>query len=145
MFGARNTGKSTLIKKIYNHESSRYIDLLDSVEEDRYSKDPSMLAKEVNALPGNIQHVIIDEIQKVPRLLDTVQILMGDTEKIFIMTGSSARKLKHGGANLLAGRAFVYHLFPLSATEIGNDFVLDNALRWGTLPEVIKIGVYEAQ
>lgn len=138
LFGARNTGKSTLIKKIYDQSSSRYIDLLNRQEEDRYRLDPGNLVREVNALPSNIQHVIIDEVQKVPSLLDTVQILMGDTDKTFIMTGSSARKLKHGGANLLAGRAFVYHLFPLSAMELGNDFELDSALRWGTLPEVIK-------
>ena len=53
------------------------------------------------------------------------------------MTGSSARKLKHGGANLLAGRAYVYNLFPLTATELGKDFELEAALRWGTLPEAM--------
>jgi predicted AAA+ superfamily ATPase len=138
LFGARNTGKSTLIKKLYDHESSRYIDLLNSEDETRYRKNPDILASEVEALPSNIQHVIIDEIQKNPKLLDIIQMLMGKTDKTFIMTGSSARKLKHGGANLLAGRAFVYHLYPLTASELGSDFDLNNALRWGTLPEISK-------
>ncbi|MBX9585994.1 MAG: AAA family ATPase [Gammaproteobacteria bacterium] len=136
LFGARNTGKSTLIKKLYDHQSSRYIDLLNSEDEDRYRQNPNILSSEVEALPSNIQHVIIDEIQKNPKLLDIVQMLMGKTSKTFVMTGSSARKLKHGGANLLAGRAFVYHLYPLSAFELGDDFNLNHALKWGTLPEI---------
>lgn len=138
LFGARNTGKSTLIKLLYNNEHSRYIDLLNSEQEDRYRRDPSLLAAEVKALPDNIQHVIVDEIQKNPKLLDIIQMLMGETDKTFIMTGSSARKLKHDGANLLAGRAFVYHLYPLTASELGEAFHLDLALRWGTLPEISK-------
>lgn len=136
LFGARNTGKSTLIKNRYDHETSRYIDLLNSEDENRYRLNPSILASEVEALPNNIQHIIIDEVQKNPKLLDIVQMLMGRTDKTFIMTGSSARKLKHGGANLLAGRAFVYHLYPLTASELDDDFDLDHALRWGTLPEI---------
>ncbi len=138
LFGARNTGKSTLIKKLFDHEASRYIDLLNSEDEDRYRQNPNTLASEVEALPHSIHHVIIDEIQKNPKLLDIVQILMGRTDKTFIMTGSSARKLKHGGANLLAGRAFVYHLYPLSVFELGDDFNLNHALRWGTLPGITQ-------
>lgn len=67
-----------------------------------------------------------------------IQMLISSTNKHFIMTGSSARKLKHGCANLLAGRAFVYHLFPLSSIEMADDFVLNDALRWGTLPEIMQ-------
>lgn len=138
LFGARNTGKSTLIREIFDHDNSWYIDLLNTSEEDRYKKNPSVLTQEVEVLPDHIHHVIIDEIQKEPRLLDCVQMLMGSSNKIFIMTGSSARKLKHGGANLLAGRAFVYHLYPLTVNELGEDFELNHALRWGTLPEIMK-------
>lgn len=138
LFGARNTGKSTLIKTLYDHQNSWYIDLLNAEDLDRYIINPNNLSTEVNALPENIQHIIIDEVQKAPKLLDTVQMLMGSTNKTFIMTGSSARKLKHGGANLLAGRAFIYHLYPLTATEISTAFELDQALRWGTLPEIFK-------
>ncbi len=138
LFGARNTGKSTLVKHMFSNANSRYIDLLDSAQEDRYNKDPNIFANEVDALSDQVKHVIVDEIQKVPRLLDVVQMLMGRTNKHFIMTGSSARKLKYGSANLLAGRAFVYHLFPLSSIEMADEFVLDDALRWGTLPETVK-------
>lgn len=92
----------------------------------------------VKALPEAVDHVIIDEIQKVPKLLDVVHLLMGETKKIFVMTGSSARKLKRGGANLLAGRAFVYHFFPLTFCEIGDTFDLDFVLQWGSLPEVFQ-------
>ncbi len=110
--------------------------MLDSAEEDRFARNPNELFQITTALPSTITHVIIDEIQKVPRLLDIVQQLMRKTHLYFIMTGSSARKLKHGGANLLAGRAFVYHLFPFTSIELGSAFNLDAALRWGTLPEI---------
>ncbi len=89
------------------------------------------------ALDDRIQYVIIDEIQKLPKLLDSVHQLIESTNKVFIMTGSSARKLRHGGANLLAGRAFVYNLYPFTALELGKDFDLDATLRWGTLPAII--------
>ena len=91
----------------------------------------------MSALPDTITHVVIDEVQKVPRLLDIVHRLMKKKEKpYFIMTASSARKLKAGGANLLAGRAFVYHLFSLTFFELTDQFNLDEALRWGTLPQI---------
>lgn len=61
---------------------------------------------------------------------------MGETQKVFILTGSSARKLKRGGGNLLAGRAIVYHFFPLSFLEVGKDFNLNFGLEWGSLPEI---------
>lgn len=79
----------------------------------------------------------IDEVQKLPKLLDIVHQLIESTDKVFIMTGSSARKLKHDGANLLAGRAFVYNLYPFTSIELGKDFNLDSALHWGTLPAVV--------
>jgi predicted AAA+ superfamily ATPase len=135
LFGARNTGKSTLVD-LQHHENSLRIDLLNSDEETRFIRDPIELQRIVEKLPETTTHVIIDEIQKAPKLLDVVQILMGKTTKNFVMTGSSARKLKHGGANLLAGRAFVYHLFPLSSIELGKDFDLDAMLRWGSLPNI---------
>lgn len=113
LFGARNTGKSTLLKKIFDKESSLWIDLLDPTEEERYSLNPSLLYSEILALE-NKKYIIIDEIQKIPKLLDVVHRLIESTDKIFILTGSSARKLKYGGANLLAGRAFVYNLHPFT-------------------------------
>jgi len=136
LFGARNTGKSTLLKETFNSDSCLWIDLLDPTEEERYLVNPSLLYSEILALE-NKKYVIIDEIQKIPKLLDVVHKLIESTDKIFIMTGSSARKLKYGGANLLAGRAFVYNLYPFTFLEIGDKFELDDILRWGSLPSIV--------
>lgn len=137
LFGARNTGKSTLLKNTFPVDKSLWIDLLNPLEEERYLNDPSTLYAEVLAL-DNTDYIVIDEIQKVPKLLDVVHKLIETTNKKFILTGSSARKLKYGGANLLAGRAFVYNLFPFTSYEIGESFKLDEALRWGTLPSIVN-------
>lgn len=101
--------------------------------------NPMRLAEKVSPLPESITHIVIDEIQKVPKLLDVVQLLMKETKKNFVMTGSSSRKLKCEGVNLLAGRAFVYHLFPFTSFEIKSKFDLDDALNWGLLPQIIEM------
>ena len=106
LFGARNTGKSTLLKNIFFQEKSLWIDLLDTKEEERYFRDPSTLQAEVLAL-RETQYIVIDEIQKISKLLDAV------TDKKFILTGSNARKLRYGRANLLAGKAFIYLLISI--------------------------------
>ena len=121
LFGARNTGKSTLVKEVYD-DSSLILDLLKKSTEFRFMRNPDELFDIVMGLSEKTTHIIIDEIQKVPALLDVVHRLMGETDKIFVMTGSSARKLKQGGANLLAGRAFVYYLYPLTHVELGDAF-----------------------
>lgn len=136
LFGARNTGKSTLIRQQFDDKTSILFDLLDAEQEIRFSSNPNEFYNTVKALPANITHVLIDEIQKIPKLLDAVHRLMQDKNRYFVMTGSSARKLKYGGANLLAGRAFVYNLFPFSFLELEDKFDLQHALRWGTLPEI---------
>ncbi len=136
LFGARNTGKSTFLKNVFAKEKTLWCDLLDPDEEDRFSRKPNTLYEMVKAAPKSITHVVIDKVQKIPKLLDVVHRLMGETEQLFVMTGSSARKLKRGGANLLAGRAFVYNLFPLTSFEIGNQFNLNFTLQWGSLPEL---------
>lgn len=140
LFGARGVGKSTLVKKIYNIETdeSCYLNLLDTVVEDRFARNPMELAELVDALSEDEQYVIIDEIQKVPKLLDVIHLLIESKQckKYFILTGSSARKLKLSGVNLLAGRAFVYHLYPLSYLELGKQFDLQKALLHGMLPGV---------
>lgn len=137
LFGARNTGKSTLLTHTFESKKVFWKDLLDPDLEEKYAKDPNSFKYEVMALNDEISHVIIDEIQKLPKLLDIVHQLIESTNKTFIMTGSSAGKLRYGGANLLAGRAFIYNLYPFSALEIEKDFNLDDALRWGTLPAII--------
>lgn len=137
LFGARNTGKSTLLRQSFNAKNTLWIDLLDPSIEERYSRDPLSFQQEVMALDSSVQYIVIDEIQKLPKLLDSVHQLIENTKKVFVMTGSSVRKLKYGGANLLAGRAFVYYLFPFTSIELNKDFDLHDALQWGTLPSVV--------
>lgn len=137
LFGARNTGKSTFLKNTFGKENNLWIDLLNPEQESRFIRKPNTLYEIVKKLPEST-HVVIDEIQKIPKLLDIVHLLISETKHKFVMTGSSARKLKRGGANLLAGRAFVYHLFPLTCFELGNQFDLDFSLQWGALPEVFS-------
>ena len=138
LFGARGTGKSTLLKHLFKATECFWINLLNPEEEDRFARHPHLLADLVRALPSGITHVVLDEIQKVPKLLDVVHELIEseDCPQHFALTGSSARKLKAGGANLLAGRAFVYHLYPFSFLELENQFSLQAALKWGLLPKI---------
>jgi uncharacterized protein len=79
--------------------------------------------------------VVIDEVQKVPALLDIVHSLISQKKFLFALTGSSARKLRRGSANMLAGRAYVFNLFPLTSKELGAEFDLQQTLSFGTLPE----------
>ncbi len=93
----------------------------------------------VHGLPESIQWVVIDEIQRIPKLLDLVHHLIETTSIQFALTGSSSRKLKRGAANLLAGRAFVYHLHPFTSIELGDRFDLLQSLQWGTLPKIFQL------
>ena len=138
LFGARGTGKSTLLRATLASASTHTLNLLEADTEDRLVRDPGAFEREVLALPATVTHVVVDEVQKIPRLLDAVHNLI-ETHRVsqrFVLTGSSARKLRAGGANLLAGRAGLRHLFPLTRAELGPDFDLDRALRFGGLPEV---------
>lgn len=139
LFGPRGTGKSTLLKHRFTQKECFWLDLLDSSIEDRFLRNPNELYAIVKALPDEIKYVIVDEIQKVPKLLDEVHRLIEETGKIFILTGSSARRLKRDGANLLAGRAFVYHLHSFSCFELKDQFDLEKALHWGTLPRIFNL------
>lgn len=135
LFGARGVGKSTLLRYTFPERDTLWINLLGAEEENRFSRHPDELAAIAHALPAEKKYIVIDEIQKIPKLLDIIHTLIEEKLPIhFIMTGSSARKLKRGGANLLAGRAFVYHLFPFSYLEMGEAFHLQQALEWGSLP-----------
>lgn len=106
-------------------------------EEDKFARDPGLLIKQVLATPNHITHIVIDKVQKNLRLLDVVHSLIETTNKTYILTGSSARKIKHDGANLLAGRTLVFDLSSFSFLELGNLFSLKDALEFGTLPRVI--------
>lgn len=138
LFGARGVGKSTLIESTYDSKKCLIINLLDAEQEDRLAKHPNELIELVEGASSDVTHVIIDEIQKIPKLLDIVHLLLESRhcKKYFILTGSSARKLKMAGVNLLAGRAFVSHLYPFSYLELGDDFILEQALSYGMLPKV---------
>ncbi len=136
LFGARGTGKTSLLKA-QNLKESVYIDLLNLDSESKYQLDPEVLYRELLALSNKTTTIIIDEIQKVPKLLDVVHRLIEEKRFRFILTGSSARKLKRGAANLLAGRASVFNLFPLLIEEIGSDVEIESLLQFGTLPTVV--------
>ncbi|MDX2345312.1 MAG: AAA family ATPase [Legionella sp.] len=138
LFGARSTGKTTILRNLPWLKEAVFINLLEAKTENRFARNPDELSAIVRALPGNQSHVIIDEIQKLPKLLDIVHDLIETTDKKFILTGSSARRLKRDGANLLAGRAFVYHLYPFSFLEIENQFHLNQALQYGLLPKIFE-------
>ena len=141
LFGARGTGKSTLLREHAATAADGTIlsfDLLDPDVEDRFARDPGSLEAEIAARSHEraIEWVIIDEVQKAPRLLDVVHRLIEQRQTRFALSGSSARKLKRGGANLLAGRALVLHLHPFTYRELGAAFDLDRALTSGTLPGI---------
>jgi len=135
LFGPRQAGKSTFVKSLLEPQDL-YINLLPQKTFLDYVRDPNLFRQEV------LSHIkkhekftcIIDEIQKVPSLLDEVHDLIESYDIKFILTGSSARKLKRGAANLLAGRASTYHLYPCTVEELQLNFDLERALRVGCLP-----------
>ena len=138
LFGARGTGKSTLVKHLFSSQKTLYIDFLDYRQENAFLKNPDRLS---NILSKNqYKAVIIDEVQKIPKLLDVIHREIEKNKRTkFIMTGSSARKLKRGQANLLAGRAISYYLYPFSCFELGTKFRLRESLQFGTLPKLLEL------
>ncbi len=130
LLGPRSTGKTTLIH--HQLPKARCYDLLDNRTFSRLVKNPRLLEEENRE---NKDPIVIDEIQKLPTLLDEVQRQMAQSDRRFLLTGSSARKLKRGAANLLAGRAWMAELFPLTSEEIP-DFDLLRYLNRGGLPQV---------
>lgn len=141
LFGPRQVGKSTLVKNALRNREHIEIDLLKSDVLLKYKKNPELLRHEVDFLAQKELPVIvfIDEIQKATELLDEVHHLIEKHKGhvFFVMTGSSARKLKRASVNMLAGRAWEFRLFPFTHTELGNSFRLDDVLLRGSLPPVI--------
>ncbi len=135
LWGPRQTGKSTYVRSLLT-ESDLYIDLLPQRAFLNYAKHPGRIREEILAHEKKHRRFvcIIDEIQKIPSLLDEVHELIESRKIRFILTGSSARKLRRGGTNLLAGRAYTYRLFPLTRAELGDEFDLERALLIGCLP-----------
>jgi predicted AAA+ superfamily ATPase len=133
LFGPRGTGKTTCIKHQFEHIHS--INLLDESLYQSYLGNISLFAAELRALaPGS--WVFVDEIQRIPNLLNEVHRFMEEKQLKFILTGSSARKLKSKGVNLLAGRALFKKMYPFLPEELGSAFNLDDALTYGSIPLV---------
>jgi len=134
LLGPRGTGKSTWIRQHF--ADAVLYDLLDTAEALRLSREPGLLYREAQGLaPGT--WVVIDEVQKVPELLNEVHRLMETKGLRFVLSGSSARKLRRGGTNLLAGRALVQTLFPLVSAEVGSGLGPRDALVRGMLPMAV--------
>ncbi len=131
LLGPRGTGKSTWIQQ--NLPNAPSYDLLNTRESLELSKAPSRLFQELETLPPQTW-VVLDEIQKVPALMDEVHRLMEKRSLRFVLCGSSARKLKRGGSNLLAGRAQLSEMFPLVSAEVGYKISFDQVCQQGMLP-----------
>ena len=124
LFGARQTGKSTILRKQF--PQAIYIDLLDTEIKARFSRRPILLYEMLNDKPEGTL-VIIDEIPEVPELLNEVHRLISERNLLFILCGSSARKLKRRGKNTLGGRALPVYLYPFVSAEL-DDFNIDRAI-----------------
>lgn len=135
LFGPRGCGKTTLLQELFQPQTSLFVDLLDAATFDELALDRSRFSALIDLPENQSKRVIIDEVQKMPELLDTVQSQIQSRKRQFILTGSSSRKLKQKSTNLLAGRAWVYDLFPFSTLELGDQFDLKTCLERGTLPD----------
>ena len=137
LWGPRQTGKSTLLRERY--PDCKWLDLLKSDEFVYYVAHPERLRQEIEAEdPQPDKQIVIDEVQRVPELLNEVHWLIENHGLKFALCGSSARKVRRGGANLLGGRAIRYALRGLTASELGNDFYLDRMLNHGYLPRMYE-------
>ncbi|MCI5064750.1 ATP-binding protein [bacterium] len=139
VFGARGTGKTYFLRRFLDPSSTLEINLLDPDAYERFSLSPSTLKEIALSTRKEPEFIFIDEVQRVPELLNVVHDLIESTDIKFALSGSSARKLKRGAANLLAGRAFQNYLFPLTALELQEHFHLDDALHWGGLPKLLEL------
>ncbi len=137
LFGPRQTGKSTLLRERFDPATSYWYDLLKTEVFTRFSAYPHLFREEIVGRDKKITHIVIDEVQRVPELLNEIHWLMEQPgSPYFILTGSSARKLKCSKANLLAGRALTFHLYPLTYSELKDQFSLMKVLQFGSLPSV---------
>jgi len=138
LFGPRQVGKRTLLHKEKPH---LIIDLLDPELQLSYNKNPNLLRQQIDDLSPDFKaKILIDEIQRVPKLLDIVHALMEQRPNLqFILCGSSARKLRHGASNLLGGRALFRTMHPLTLDELSDDFNLQLILAYGSLPKIYSI------
>lgn len=131
LFGPRGTGKSTWIRARFPDVPT--YDLLNTGESLRLNREPGVLFDELEHLPTG-SWAVVDEVQKAPALLDEVHRLIETRGLRFVLSGSSARKLRRGGVNLLAGRATTVSMFPLVSAELAFDVDVERSLRFGMLP-----------
>lgn len=134
LFGPRGTGKTSWLKT--HVPNALYLDLLDSSLYQSLSANPNRLENLIP--PGYNNWIIIDEVQRIPELLNEVHRLIEHKKYKFILTGSSARSLRRSGVNLLAGRALRYTMHPLVIQELGDQFDLKKVIEYGLLPSVIQ-------
>ncbi len=142
LWGPRKTGKSTYLKAKFPYSLS--IDFLKTDQRLEFTKNPALLRERLLAKdPRFLEHpVVLDEVQKVPQILDEVHWLMENKGFCFILCGSSARKLKRGRGNLLGGRAWRYELFPFVSPEL-RDLDILRTLNHGLIPVHYHQGTYE--
>ena len=134
LFGPRGTGKTTWLKRCFSAKDDVYVDLLDS---DMYTELLGRPKRLETLIPPDFSGwIVLDEIQRIPALLNEVHRLIEDRGLRFVLTGSSARSLRKKGVNLLAGRALTFHMHPLTAAELGDDFELKRSVQYGQLPAV---------
>lgn len=132
LLGPRATGKTYWVKEAL--PDAIYINLLNSERYVELLGDPSRLR---HLIPAHCDKwVVIDEVQRIPELLNEVHSLIEERKIKFVLTGSSARKLRKSGANLLAGRAITYNMHPLTVAELGEHFNLERSLQYGHLPAI---------
>ncbi len=148
LFGPRSTGKTTLLSSEFPEGEYLWINLLNTQTESLLRRNPEALVELIDAAyikNKSIPFVVIDEIQKNPALLDVVHRLIVERQQKFILTGSSARKLHRSASNLLAGRAFRFNCFPLTHIELNKDFVLNEVLMYGSLPQIFSFNHQDRQ
>jgi predicted AAA+ superfamily ATPase len=133
LFGVRGVGKTTWIREAF--PDAYVVDLLDESRYQQLAANPGLLAAELRTVPRD-RAVVLDEVQRVPALLNEVQRAVERDRRRFALLGSSARRLKTPGTNLLAGRATVRTMYPLVPAELGTDFDLDRVLSFGSIPLV---------
>jgi predicted AAA+ superfamily ATPase len=131
LLGPRGTGKSTWLRRHF--PEAKFVDLLNEMTRFRLMAQPGAFGLELEAVPPG-SWVVVDEVQKMPELLNEVHRFIEERGLKFALCGSSARKLRQAGINLLAGRALSRSLYPFQPDELGDSFDLEDALRYGTLP-----------
>lgn len=140
LFGARGVGKTTLLEERFpRSESIMWFDLLDNLVYSELLSKPEIFEQRILAKKDKLEWVVVDEVQKIPQILNSIQKLIQKNKLKFALTGSSARKLRKEGANLLGGRALVNNIHPMTFVELGEKFDLGEVLNWGSLPYLLNI------